>query len=133
MAAPLPGGLGPCVPGKCPPGPYPPVTNGGIKYRDNAINVFAGGDFLVRGSAAEAEGRVVVLGDFDQDKADGASSIYNVGEAGVDSRVTPPVGSDWLTTGGGVTVGAGERLLAERGSGRGRIPAPGAERLRRIM
>ncbi|GAA1915226.1 hypothetical protein GCM10009837_45170 [Streptomyces durmitorensis] len=115
VAAPLPGGLGPCVPGNCPPGPYPPIDNGSIVFRDNAINVFAGGDFRVRGSAAEAEGRVVVLGDFDQDKADGAGGAYNVGEAGVGSRVAPPVGSDWLTTGGGITIGAGERLLAEQG------------------
>ncbi|MEV0319863.1 choice-of-anchor A family protein [Streptomyces sp. NPDC050658] len=115
MAAPLPGGLGPCVPGNCPPGPYPEVNNQGIQYRDDAINIFAGGDFLVRGSAAEAEGRVVVLGDFDQDKAAGASAIYNIGEAGVGSRVTPSIGSDWLTTGGDVTVAGGERLLAEQG------------------
>ncbi|MGW5735115.1 MULTISPECIES: choice-of-anchor A family protein [Streptomyces] len=114
-AAPLPGGLGPCVPGSCPPGPYPPVTNDPVTYRDNAINVFAGGDFRVRGSAAEAEGRVVVLGDFDQDKAAGASAIYNIGEAGVGSKVAPDVGADWLTTGGSVTVADGERLLAEDG------------------
>lgn len=80
-------------------GPHPPVTNDDTKFTDNAINIFAGGDFRVRGSAAEAEGRVVVLGDFDQDKADGVSAIYNIGEPGVGSRVSPPVGSDWLTTG----------------------------------
>ncbi|MFK4067161.1 choice-of-anchor A family protein [Streptomyces sp. NPDC029674] len=114
-AKPLPGGLGPCVPGNCPDGGYPPVNNGGIKYRDNGINMYVGGDFLVRGRAAEAEGRVVVLGDFDQDKVAGASSVYNIGEAGVGSRVAPPVGSDWLTTGGDVTVADGERLLAEDG------------------
>ncbi|MEU6674720.1 choice-of-anchor A family protein [Streptomyces sp. NPDC046925] len=115
VAAPLPGGLGPCVPGTCPSGPYPPVTNGTIRYRDNAINIFAGGDFRVRGSAAEAEGRVVVLGDFDQNKRAGVSAVYNIGEAGVGSRVAPPVGSDWLTTGGDVTVAEGQRLLAEQG------------------
>ncbi|MEU6819517.1 choice-of-anchor A family protein [Streptomyces atriruber] len=115
VAKPLPGGLGPCVPGNCPSGGYPPINNDGIKYRDNGINVYVGGDFLVREKAAEAEGRVVVLGDFDQDKADGVSGIYNVGEAGVGSRVAPPVGSDWLTAGGNVTVGTGERLLAEDG------------------
>ncbi|MEU3741628.1 choice-of-anchor A family protein [Streptomyces sp. NPDC032198] len=115
VAAPLPGGLGPCVPGTCPPGPYPPVTNDPVRFRDNAINVFAGGDFRVRGSAAEAEGRVVVLGDFDQDKAAGVSAVYNVGEAGVGSKVAPDVGTDWLTTGGDVTIATGERLLAEAG------------------
>ncbi|WP_157877632.1 SpaA isopeptide-forming pilin-related protein [Streptomyces kanamyceticus] len=114
-AKPLPGGLGPCVPGNCPSGPYPPINNGSIQYRDDAINVYVGQDFLVREKAAEAEGRVVVLGDFDQDKADGVSGIYNVGEAGVGSRVTPSEGSDWLTTGGDVKVASGERLLAEKG------------------
>ncbi|MFE0172936.1 choice-of-anchor A family protein [Streptomyces sp. NPDC059002] len=114
-AAPLPGGLGPCVPGNCPSGGYPPINNGAIQYRDDAINVYVGEDFLVRGKAAEAEGRVVVLNNFDQDKESGVSGIYNVGEAGVGSRVTPSEGSDWLTTGGDVTIASGERLLAEKG------------------
>ncbi|WP_369373575.1 choice-of-anchor A family protein [Streptomyces sp. cg36] len=115
-AKPLPGGLGPCVPGVCPPnGVYPPINNDPIRFRDNGINVYVGGDFLVREKAAEAEGRVVVLGKFDQNKAAGVSGIYNVGEAGVGSRVAPPVGADWLTTGGDITVAAGQRLLAEQG------------------
>ncbi|OAR26758.1 hypothetical protein A8W25_00120 [Streptomyces sp. ERV7] len=114
-AQPLPGGLGPCVPGHCPPDGYPPVHNGPVRYRDNGINVYVGGDFHVREKAAEAEGRVVVLGTFDQRKAAGVSGVYNVGEAGVGSRVAPPVGADWLTTGGNVTVATGQRLLAEQG------------------
>ncbi|MFK8907081.1 choice-of-anchor A family protein [Streptomyces sp. YS-3] len=114
-AQPLPGGLGPCVPGLCPPDGYPPVHNGAIRWRDNGVNVYVGGDFRVREKAAEAEGRVVVLGSFDQHKAAGVSGVYNVGEAGVGSRVAPPVGADWLTTGGDVTVAAGQRLLAEQG------------------
>ncbi|MGW7418416.1 choice-of-anchor A family protein, partial [Streptomyces sp. NPDC054863] len=82
---------------------------------DNGINVFAGGDFRVRGKAAEAEGRVVVLGSFDMKKAPDGSQIYNVGVAGVGSRVPPPVGADYLTTGGAVTIAAGQRLVAEDG------------------
>lgn len=113
-ADPLPGGLGPCVPGNC-PDPYPSVGNGPIEGYDNGINIFAGGDFRVRGRAAEAEGRVVVLGSFDMNKSAGGSRIYNVGLAGVGSRVPPPVGSDYLTTGGAVTVASGQRLLAEAG------------------
>ncbi|MFJ6568188.1 choice-of-anchor A family protein [Streptomyces sp. NPDC091292] len=113
-AAPLPGGLGPCVPGDC-PNPYPPVSNGPIQGRDNGINIFAGGDFHVRQRAAEAEGRIVVLGDFDQNKVAGASAVYNVGIVGVGSRVPPPNGADFLTTGGDVTVASGQRLLAEGG------------------
>ncbi|GLF97330.1 SpaA isopeptide-forming pilin-related protein [Streptomyces yaizuensis] len=113
-AAPLPGGLGPCIPGDC-PDPYPGINNGPIAGRDANINVFAGGNFLVRERAAEAEGKVVVLGNYDQDKVAGGSAIYNLGEVGVGSRVPPPLGSDWLTTGGNVVVAAGESLLAEGG------------------
>ncbi|MFD7853212.1 choice-of-anchor A family protein [Streptomyces microflavus] len=113
-AAPLPGGLGPCVPGDC-PDPFPGINNGPIAGRDNAINLFVGDDFLVRGSAAEAEGRVVVLDDFDMNKDAQAGQAYNVGEVGVGSRVPPPVGGDWLTTGGDITVATGQRVLAEAG------------------
>lgn len=113
--APLPGGLGPCVPGDC-PDPYPAIGTGGIpKGRDNGINIFAGGDFRVRGRASEAEGRLVVLGDFDQDKQAGGDSRYNVGIVGAGSLVPPPAGADFLTTGGSVTVAPGERLLADGG------------------
>ncbi|MEU0439796.1 choice-of-anchor A family protein [Streptomyces sp. NPDC006186] len=113
-AAPLPGGLGPCVPGRC-PSPFPGINNGTIAGRDNAINIFVGDDFLVRGRAAEAEGRVVVLDDFDMAKDRTAGQTYNIGEVGVGSRVPPPVGADWLTTGGDITVAAGQRVLAEAG------------------
>ncbi|MBN9739696.1 hypothetical protein DMP23_01030 [Amycolatopsis sp. A1MSW2902] len=113
-AAPLPGGLGPCVGDACPE-KYPPVNNGPFAGRDNGINVFAGGDFLVREGAAEAEGRVVVLGGFDMAKRAGASAVYNVGIAGVGSRVPPPDGTDFLTTGKNVTVAPNQRLLADGG------------------
>lgn len=93
---PLPGGLGPCIPGSC-PDPFPGINNGPIAGRDDAINVFVGNDFLVRGRAAEAEGRVVVLDEFDQNKDPSASGLYNLGIAGVGSRVAPPVDSDFLT------------------------------------
>ncbi|MEU9701936.1 choice-of-anchor A family protein [Streptomyces sp. NPDC047981] len=115
QAAPLPGGLGPCVPGTCPPGPYPQIGSGTIQYRDNGINVFVGDDFLVRGSAAEAEGRVVVLDDFDMNKNAQAGGNYNIGEAGVGSRVPPAAGTDWMTTGGDITVAANQQVLAEAG------------------
>ncbi|MFF2349771.1 choice-of-anchor A family protein, partial [Kitasatospora sp. NPDC058115] len=113
-AATLPGGLGPCVPGSC-PDPFPPISNGPIAGRDNGINIFVGSDFLVRGRAAEAEGRVVVLHDFDQSKDVGASSIYNIGIVGAGSRVPPPDGADFLTTGDDVVVAPGQTLVAEGG------------------
>ncbi|MFJ9941689.1 choice-of-anchor A family protein [Streptomyces erythrochromogenes] len=113
--APLPDGLGPCVPGRC-PDPYPPINSDGVlRGRDNGINIFAGGDFRVRGRASEAEGRLVVLGGFDQDKLAGGDSRYNVGIVGAGSLVPPPGGADFLTTGAGVTVAQGERLLADGG------------------
>lgn len=108
-AATLPGGLGPCIPGSC-PDPFPGINNGPLAGRDNAINIFVGNDFLVRGRAAEAEGRVVVLDDFDQNKQAGASTLYNLGIVGVGSRVPPPNGADFLTTGGNVTIASGQRL-----------------------
>ncbi|HET6289945.1 MAG TPA: choice-of-anchor A family protein [Amycolatopsis sp.] len=114
VAAPLPGGLGPCVGSAC-PDEYPPVNNNDYAGRDNGINVYVGGEFRVREAAAEAEGRVVVLGDFDMAKRAGASSVYNVGIAGVGSRVPPPDGADFLGTGGNVNVATGQRLLAEGG------------------
>ncbi|MEU6864365.1 choice-of-anchor A family protein [Streptomyces sp. NPDC046876] len=113
--APLPGGLGPCAPGRC-PDPFPPIGSDGVaRGRDNAVNIFVGGDFRVRERASEAEGRVVVLGDFDQDKAAGFDSRYNVGIVGAGSLVPPPAGADFLTTGGSVTVAEGERLIADTG------------------
>ncbi|MFV6031463.1 choice-of-anchor A family protein [Streptomyces sp. NPDC056264] len=114
LAAPLPGGLGPCVPGDC-PDEFPEIDNGDIAGRDAAINIFVGDDFLVRGRAAEAEGRVVVLDDFDQNKDAAAGGTYNLGIVGVGSRVPPPDGSDFLTTGGGVTVATGQTLDTKGG------------------
>jgi choice-of-anchor A domain-containing protein len=123
-ADPLPGGLGPCVPGSC-PGPYPPVGNGSFAGRDNGVNVFVGGTMRVTGSAAEAEGRVVVGGDFTLRKTSG-SSIYNVGVAGVGSRVPPPDGADFLTVGGDLTVAGTQRLDAVGDSGGGVVRHAGS-------
>ncbi|MFB9435753.1 choice-of-anchor A family protein [Streptomyces showdoensis] len=109
LAAPLPGGLGPCIPGSC-PDPFPEVGNGPLAGRDAGINIFVGNDYLVRGRAAEAEGRVVVLDDFDQNKDATAGGLYNLGIVGVGSRVVPPKDADFLTTGGDVTIATGQRL-----------------------
>ncbi|WP_424861961.1 choice-of-anchor A family protein [Streptomyces sp. MMS24-I29] len=117
-AAPLPGGLGPCLGSDCPTSWNDP-NNGTVTHHDSNINIFVGGNFLVREAAAEAEGKVVTLGDFDMDKRPGASQIYNVGVAGVGSRVPPPDGSVYLTVGGDLTVASGERLLAEEGTSHG--------------
>ncbi|MFF2194095.1 choice-of-anchor A family protein [Streptomyces sp. NPDC058157] len=119
LRAPLPGGLGPCIPGGTGPGQgcppvWPDPNNGPFTGRDNGINLFVGGDMQVRRGAAEAEGKVVVLGDFDMNKSAGGR-VYNVGIAGVGSRVPPADGSDFLTTGDDITVASGQRLLADGG------------------
>ncbi|MFJ3813911.1 choice-of-anchor A family protein [Streptomyces sp. NPDC090056] len=113
-ADPLPGGLGPCLPGNC-PAVYPEPGNGPVVYRDNNINVFVGSDLLVREAAAEAEGKVVVLGDFDMNKRADASGVYNVGVA-VGSRVPPDNGTDFFTVGENLTVAAGQRVVTEEGT-----------------
>ncbi|MFD9339281.1 choice-of-anchor A family protein [Streptomyces sp. NPDC060028] len=123
----LPGGLGPCIPGRC-PDPFPQVEVGtqATGY-DQAVNIFVGGDFHVRERAAEAEGKIVVLGSFDQDKAAEAGQGYNIGIVGAGSLVRPPVGSDFLATGHNVTIAAGERLISDGGVVRyaGTAPGPG--------
>ncbi|MFE9194912.1 choice-of-anchor A family protein [Streptomyces albidoflavus] len=117
-AAPLPDGLGPCLGSDC-PGTWDDPSNKPVTGHDGNINIYVGGNYLVREAAAEAEGKIVTLGNFDMDKRDGASQIYNVGVAGGGSRVPPPDGSDYLTVGANLTVAPGERLLAEEGTSSG--------------
>ncbi|QNS07971.1 choice-of-anchor A family protein [Streptomyces xanthii] len=75
--------------------------------RDSGVAVFAGGDFLVRGGAAGAEGPAVVLGDFDMNRS-AAGRSYVLG--------APGTGPGLLTAGGDVTVAGGQRLLAGTGA-----------------
>ncbi|MCX5295721.1 choice-of-anchor A family protein [Streptomyces sp. NBC_00193] len=129
LRAPLPGGLGPCLGAGCPP-VFPPIEVGtDPNGYDEGINVFVGADFLVRERAAEAEGKVVVLGSFDQNKnlATGVGGGYNIGIVGAGSLVRPPAGSDFLTTGRNVTVAAQQRLISDGGVVRhaGTAPGPG--------
>lgn len=119
-ADPLPGGLGPCLGDDCPTSWTDPA-NGPVTHHDSSINIFVGGDYLVREAAAEAEGKIVALGAFDVNKRASASRIYDVGVAGVGSRVPPPNGSDHLTVGGDLTIATGQRLLAEEGSNHGLV------------
>ncbi len=123
FAAPLPDGLGPCLGSGC-PSSYDDPNNGPVTGRDENLNIFVGGDFRVGGSAAEAEGKIVTLGNFEMNKT-GGSSVYNVGIVGVGSRVPPPNGFDFLTVGGDVTIAPGQRLLAEEGSTHGVVAYEG--------
>ncbi|QIM16504.1 choice-of-anchor A family protein [Leucobacter insecticola] len=106
-------GPGPCVGAKCPDKFPAPGTNIDRGHRDAAINVFAGGDITVTGDVAEMEGRIVTLGTFRVNKSPVGN--YNIGVAGVGSRVSPPDGSDYLTVGGNLDVASGSTLIAERG------------------
>ncbi|MFD8417297.1 choice-of-anchor A family protein [Streptomyces sp. NPDC059650] len=110
-----PGASAPASAAPAPTRTRPSAATGSSGGRDDGINVFVGGDFLVRERASEAEGRIVVLGGFDHDKAAGFDSRYSVGVVAAGSLVPPPAGADFLTTGGNVTVAAGERLLADTG------------------
>ncbi|WP_412542313.1 choice-of-anchor A family protein [Longispora sp. K20-0274] len=114
FADPLPGGLGPCVPGKCPTVWPEPNSDTPTGY-DDGINTFVGADYLVREKVAESEGKIVVLGNFDMNKSAGGSVLYNVGVVGAGSRIPPSPGSDYLTVGGNVTVAAGQQLAADGG------------------
>ncbi|WP_190111974.1 choice-of-anchor A family protein [Streptomyces cinnamoneus] len=123
-AEPVATGPGPCVPGAC-PGAYPEPHNGPVKGRDNGVNVFVGGDYAVRRAAAAAEGRVVVLGDFDLAKGAGLPPAYHVGVVGLGSRVPPDNGSAFLRVGGDLKLAAGQRLVAEEGAVTGTVTYAG--------
>ncbi|MCX4752599.1 choice-of-anchor A family protein [Kitasatospora purpeofusca] len=109
-AAPLTPPLGPCSGPDCPAVWPSPPNNGDFAGRDASITVFTGGNYLVAGRAAEAEGRIVTLGNFEINKSEGGGA-FNAGVVGVGSRVVPPNGSDFLTVGGNVTVQPGNSLL----------------------
>ncbi len=109
-AAPLPDGLGPCRGSDC-PGTWDDPSNKPVTSHDSNINIYVGGNYLVREAAAGAGGRIVTLGNFDLDKRDGASPAYRVGLA---AGASAP-----LTVGANLTVAPGERLLAEEGTGSG--------------
>ncbi|MGW2086111.1 choice-of-anchor A family protein, partial [Streptomyces sp. NPDC001880] len=117
LADPLPGGLGPCLGSDCPTDRLDP-NSGAVTHYDSNIDIFVGGDFLVREAAAEAEGKIVTLGRFDMNKREGVSQVYDIGvAAGVGSRA--PDDSDYLTVGGPLTVATGQRLLVEEGANHG--------------
>ena len=107
-AAPLAPPLGACGGPDC-PATFPPANNGDFAGRDSTINVFVGGDYSVVGRAAEAEGKIVTLGDLSIAKTDGG--VFNMGVVGVGSRVVPPDGSDFVTVGGSISVAAGNAML----------------------
>ncbi|MFF5096699.1 MULTISPECIES: choice-of-anchor A family protein [Actinosynnema] len=107
-------GPGPCVGAAC-PSPYPqvgPKQSSGFAGRDEAINVFVGRSFTATGYAAEAEGRLVVGGDFTLSKTGGELG-YDVGAVGLGSQVPPPAGADFLTVGGSLGIAQDNTLRTQ--------------------
>lgn len=96
--------------GECPPGflPAPGTPGSNPSWSDDNVAVFAGGDFVADGAAAESEGLLVVMGDATFDKA--TAGRFNVGWVGVGSQAAPTPGSTMLAVGGALTVGAGTVL-----------------------
>ena len=105
----MPAPLGPCGGPEC-PSSYPPPHNGDFAGRDSNLNIFVGGDYSVVGRAAEAEGRIVTLGNFTVDKSEGGGA-FNMSVVGVGSRVPPPTGSDFVVVGGNVDVEPNNQVL----------------------
>ncbi|MEU6820673.1 choice-of-anchor A family protein [Streptomyces atriruber] len=115
-AAELPAPLGACTGPDC-PGDEPAPHNGNFAGRDASLNVFVGGDYQVQGRAAEVEGKVVALGDLTIDKSQGG--VFNMGVAGVGSRIVPPSGTDFVTVGGTATVKDDNKLIIGGSDSRG--------------
>lgn len=93
-----------CVPGTgtC-PNPYPDVNAVGmLNGRDNAYNVFIGGNLTIGGGAAEMEGKIFVYGNMTLNKTN--NGTYNMGYAGVGTGVLPDALTDWVTVGGNISV-----------------------------
>lgn len=110
VATAWPPGFGACAGPRCPTGPYPDPGNGPITFHDDAVNVFVGGDFSAINGAAETEGRVVTIGAVDIDSNPVSVPRYNIGVAGVGSRVTPSPGQVALAVGGNIAVVAPQIL-----------------------
>ncbi|MGW4695622.1 choice-of-anchor A family protein, partial [Kitasatospora cineracea] len=97
--------LGPCSGPDCPSTWGPPHT-GPFDGADASLNIYVGGNYLVRQNAAEAEGKIAVVGNLDINKASGGA--FNMGVVGVGSMVTPPNASDHVTVGGSVAMDASQ-------------------------
>ncbi|WP_407316438.1 choice-of-anchor A family protein [Isoptericola halotolerans] len=79
-----------------------PGMGGAPTFTDGNVAVYAGGDYLATGTAAESEGLLLVRGDatFAKD----AGGVFNVGAVGAGSGIVPAPGETMLAVGGNVTV-----------------------------
>jgi len=104
-----------CAGPNCPPTYHEPQACQTPAGRDSAINVLIGGNLTIT-RGAEAEGRVVVLGNLNHSEA--TNETFNVGYAGVGSCVIPPALSDYLTVGGNIaSTNSTLRLIVGGGNG----------------
>ena len=106
--------LGPGIAGTAPgiPNPYPyPATNTftSIQGRDNAYNVFIGGNLTCNSGSAEVEGRIFVNGNLSIAKNSGTS--FNLGFVGAGSYVVPDNGTDFVLVGGNISATSGVNAL----------------------
>jgi choice-of-anchor A domain-containing protein len=94
-----------------------PALNAGspADFFDGNVSVLAGGNLLVAGGAAGAEGLVVAQGDatFARD----IPGTYEVGVTGVGSQVPPYANSDMLAVGGSLSIAPGTHVDVGRGLG----------------
>ncbi|UFU06496.1 choice-of-anchor A family protein [Ruania halotolerans] len=77
-------------------------------FTDNNVAVYAGGNYVATGAAAESEGLLLVRGDATFDKDSGG--VFNVGAVGVGSGITPSPGSTMLAVGGDLVIGDTTRV-----------------------
>lgn len=105
----------------CPaPGEIPGIGHSPL-FTDNNVALYAGGNYTVDGSSAEAEGLLVVKGAASFDKSGGG--IFNIGRVGAGSGILPAPGEAMLAVGGdlsiakGTTVDVGHGLTAGPGYG----------------
>ncbi|GAA1988656.1 hypothetical protein GCM10009718_27780 [Isoptericola halotolerans] len=71
-------------------------------FTDGNVAVYAGGDYLAAGTAAESEGLLLVRGDATFAKDSGG--VFNVGSVGVGSGISPAPGETMLAVGGDLVV-----------------------------
>lgn len=100
-----PGALAAAQSTSCPPRDGMPGIVNEPGFTDNNVALFAGGDYTVTDSAAEAEGLVVVKGNARFHKV--PDGIFNIGRVGAGSGIIPTPGETMLAIGGGMLVDAG--------------------------
>ncbi|GAB2456498.1 choice-of-anchor A family protein [Xylanimonas ulmi] len=116
------------APGACPaPGDMPGISQLPPTFIDSNVSVFAGGDFLATGGAAESEGLHVIRGAARFEQYRDSARTFNLGTVGAGSQITPPGGHLMLQVGGDVDVDSGVTLsVGARIAGGGAVNVGGS-------